>query len=123
MRTKDSVGRFGEQLAGEHLAAAGLTIIDRNWRCRDGEIDLVLLEGDVLVFVEVKTRSSTAFGDPAEAVTPLKAARVRRLAIRWLAAQRAGASPLRWSEIRFDVVSVLRHGPDGPTIRHLRGAF
>ena len=123
-QTKDLLGRFGEQLAGEHLAAAGMRVLDRNWRCRDGEIDLVVLDGTVLAFVEVKTRSSTAFGDPAEAVTPVKAARLRRLAIRWLAAQRAGTERLPWTEIRFDVVSIVRgSGRDAASIRHLKGAF
>jgi putative endonuclease len=123
VRVKDAVGRFGEQLAAEHLTAAGLTVVDRNWRCSDGEIDLVAREGAVLVFVEVKTRSSTAFGDPAEAVTTDKAARVRRLAVRWLAARRDDATDTPWSEIRFDAVSVIRRGPSGPTVRHIRAAF
>lgn len=120
------MGRFGEQLASEHLAAAGMRVLDRNWRCRDGEIDLVVLDGTVLAFVEVKTRSSTEFGDPAEAVTPAKATRLRRLAIRWLAAQRAGTDALPWTEIRFDVVSIVRPraGRDGgPDVRHLKAAF
>lgn len=119
MRVKDAVGRFGEQLAVETLVAGGLTIIERNWRCADGELDIVARESDTLVFVEVKTRSSVAFGDPAEAVQPPKAARVRRLAVRWLVEH-----PDRyWPQLRFDVVAVVRRGPDGPTVRHLRGAF
>ena len=101
-------------------------MLDRNWRCRDGEIDLVVLDGPVLAFVEVKTRSSTRFGDPAEAVTPAKAARLRRLAIRWLAAQRDTGDPPPWREIRFDVVSIVRTGAAGdsaPAVRHLKAAF
>ena len=103
-----------------------MQVLDRNWRCRDGEIDLVVLDGAVLAFVEVKTRSSTRFGDPAEAVTPAKAARLRRLAIRWLAAQRDTGDPLPWTEIRFDVVSIVRPAGGGsgvPTVRHLKAAF
>lgn len=126
VRTKDAVGRFGEQLASEQLTAAGMQVLERNWRCRDGEIDLVVLDGAVLAFVEVKTRSSTRFGDPAEAVTPAKAARLRRLAIRWLAAQRDTGDPLPWTEIRFDVVSIVRPAGGGsgvPTVRHLKAAF
>jgi len=119
MRVKDAVGRFGEQLAVETLVADGLTIIERNWRCADGELDIVARESDTLVFVEVKTRSSVAFGDPAEAVQPPKAARVRRLAVRWLVEH---PDPY-WPQLRFDVVAVVRRGPDGPTVRHLRGAF
>ena len=119
MRMKDAVGRFGEQLAVDTLAAAGLTVIERNWRCADGELDIVAAENDTLVFVEVKTRSSVAFGDPAEAVQPAKAARVRRLAVGWLVEH---PEPY-WPQIRFDVVAVVRRGPDGPVVRHLRGAF
>jgi putative endonuclease len=118
MRAKAAVGRFGEQLAVEHLERAGLTILDRNWRCPEGEIDIVAAEGDVLVVCEVKTRSGLGFGDPAEAVVATKAARLRRLALRWLAAH-----SLTWRELRFDVVTVLREHPDPPQVRHLRGAF
>lgn len=101
-----------------------MRVLDRNWRCRDGEIDLVGLDGTVLAFVEVKTRSSPAFGDPAEAVTPAKAARLRRLAVRWLAEQRRGSDPLGWTEIRFDVVSILRRDSGGtPSVRHVKAAF
>lgn len=119
MRVKDAVGRFGEQLAAERLAADGLVLLDRNWRCTDGELDIVAVDGEVLVFVEVKTRSSLAYGDPAEAVSKSKAARLRRLALRWLAEH-----PERyWPELRFDVVAVVRCAPGGPTVRHIRGAF
>jgi putative endonuclease len=119
MRVKDAVGRYGEQLAVDRLVADGLTVIERNWRCADGEIDIVAREGDTLAFVEVKTRSSIAFGDPAEAVGRVKAARLRRLAVRWLVEH---PDP-HWPQVRFDVVAVVRRGPDGPTVRHLRGAF
>lgn len=123
MRVKDAVGRFGEQLAAAHLAAAGLTILERNWRCADGELDIVALDGDVLVVVEVKTRSSVAFGDPAEAVHPAKAARIRRLALRWLQERREELLGDCWPELRFDVVAVVRLAPGGPTVRHLEAAF
>lgn len=119
MRVKDAVGRFGEQLAVDTLVAGGLTILERNWRCADGELDIVAREGKTLVFVEVKTRSSIAFGDPAEAVQPPKTARVRRLAVRWLVEH---PDPY-WPQIRFDVIAVVRLGPDGPVVTHLRGAF
>jgi len=112
------VGRFGEQVAAEHLERAGLTILDRNWRCPEGEIDIVAADGDTLVVCEVKTRSGLGYGDPAEAVVAAKAARLRRLALRWLAAH-----PLSWRELRFDVVTVLRGQGDEPLVRHLRGAF
>jgi putative endonuclease len=120
MRKKDLVGRFGEDLAARHLSDAGLDVLDRNWRCRDGELDIVALDGAVLAFVEVKTRSTRAFGDPAEAVNPVKAARIHRLAVRWLDEHRSGVG---WPELRFDVVSVVRLAPGGPSVEHLRGAF
>ena len=122
MRVKDAVGRFGEQTAARHLEAAGLIILDRNWRPAGaglrGELDLVARDGDALVIVEVKTRSGTGFGLPAEAVTADKARRIRRLAVAWLAAHpgRGHAS------VRFDVVSVVR-AAGGVTVEHLRGAF
>lgn len=125
MRTKDALGRYGEQIAVDRLIDSGLDILDRNWRCPAGEIDIVALDGAALVFVEVKTRSSLAFGDPAEAVSRVKAARLRRLALHWLADH-----PDRHSEVlRFDVVSVLRGGAAGtgatvgPIVRHIEGAF
>ena len=117
-RVKGAIGRFGEELAARHLQDAGLEILDRNWRCAEGEIDIVARDGDTLVVIEVKTRSGAAFGDPAEAVIAAKAARLRRLALRWLAANGIG-----WSDLRFDVVTVLRRREGDPLVRHLRGAF
>jgi putative endonuclease len=93
--------------------ANGYTVVDRNWRCRQGELDLVARRGRVVVFCEVKTRSSTAFGAPVEAVTRTKQARLRVLAARWLEDSDAVAR-----EIRFDVASVLRG-----EIEVLEGAF
>ncbi len=119
MRVKDAVGRYGEQLAADTLVAEGLVVIERNWRCPDGELDIVAADGEVLVFVEVKTRSTVAYGDPAEAINPAKAARLRRLAVRWLAAH----PDRHWPELRFDVVAIVRRAPGGPSVRHLRGAF
>lgn len=121
MRVKDAVGRFGEDLAAQRLSAGGMVILDRNWRCREGEIDIVGRDGDCVVFVEVKTRSTSSFGDPAEAVTVRKAARMRRLAVRWLEEHRDFLDG--WPPMRFDVVSVVRRGPGGPAFAHLKGAI
>ncbi|HEX4430029.1 MAG TPA: YraN family protein [Frankiaceae bacterium] len=125
MRVKDAVGRFGEQTAARYLEDAGLTILERNWRAPRmagsdvrGELDLVAREGGALVVVEVKTRSGTGFGSPAEAVTADKARRVRRLAVAWLAAHPGEGH----ASVRFDIVSVLR-AAGGITVEHLRGAF
>ena len=122
MRVKDAVGRYGEQLAAEHLVAKGMAILDRNWRCADGELDLVARDGAEVVFVEVKTRSTVAFGDPAEAINAVKATRIRRLALQWLAEHRAAGGNTR-GIVRFDVVCVVRLGVDGPQVTHLRAAF
>ncbi len=116
MRAKDAVGRYGEQVAARHLQDSGLVILERNWRCRHGELDIVAREGPVLVICEVKTRSSVAFGDPAEAVVGAKAARLRRLAALWL-----DAHPGAWPEVRIDVVSVLRRRQGAAAVTHLRG--
>src|SRR5665213_2169327 len=68
-----ALGRYGEAFAADYLISAGMTVLDRNWRCRDGEVDIVAVEGDVLVICEVKTRRGVEFGTPLDAVTPAKA--------------------------------------------------
>ncbi|WP_345216013.1 YraN family protein [Georgenia halophila] len=104
MRAKDAVGRYGENVVAQQLAARGWEVLDRNWRCRHGELDIVAREpGGALVFVEVKTRRGTAYGHPAEAVTRAKLTRLRRLAAAWLA-EHAGVHA---ETIRIDVVAVL----------------
>ena len=121
MRVKDALGRFGEDLAVRQLESAGMVVLERNWRSHDrelpGEIDVIARDGGSLVVCEVKTRSSLAFGTPAEAVTADKQARLRRLGMAWLCER-----GLRVEAIRFDVVSVVR-GRDGVAVEHLRGAF
>ncbi len=115
---RQAIGAYGERLAARHLTAQGLVLLDRNWRCPDGEIDLILRDGDELVFCEVKTRRGTSFGSPAEAVGWRKVRRLRHLAARWL-----DASGLHARQIRFDVVEV-RPQPRGRTrVEHIRSAF
>ena len=111
-----AVGEYGEAYAARHLVAGGMVLLDRNWRCDAGEIDLVLRDGRVLVFCEVKTRTSTRYGNPLEAVTEQKAARLRRLAARWLAAH-----SLRPSDVRIDLVGVLLPRRGAPSLEHVRG--
>ena len=110
------LGRFGEAYAARHLVEQGMLVLDRNWRCPAGEIDLVLRDGRVLVVCEVKTRSSTGFGSPLEGVTDRKAARLRRLAACWLAEHR-----LRPDDVRIDLVGVLAPAGGTPTVEHVRG--
>jgi putative endonuclease len=93
-----------------------MVVLDRNWRCDAGEIDLVLRDGRVLVVCEVKTRSSTAYGEPVAAVTERKAARLRVLAARWLEDHH-----VRPDEVRLDLVGVLLQRRGGPVLEHVRG--
>ncbi|GAB89318.1 hypothetical protein GORHZ_057_00150 [Gordonia rhizosphera NBRC 16068] len=118
-----AIGRIGEDLAAEHVQGLGWTILERNWRNRYGELDLIAADGSVLVVVEVKTRASRVFDDPVAAVTPTKLARMRRLTGMWLSENRRG-----WSRIRFDVMSVQLDSRDPEdleraVIRHHRGVF
>ncbi|SDY53978.1 putative endonuclease [Micromonospora pattaloongensis] len=115
---RQAVGAYGERCAVQHLAAAGLRIVARNWRCPQGEIDIIAWDGDVAVFCEVKTRRGGAYGPPAAAVVPSKARRIRQLAARWLTT--TGAHP---REVRFDVVAVLPARRGAARIEHIRGAF
>jgi putative endonuclease len=123
VRVKDAVGKFGEDVAVTHLERAGVRVLARNWRCREGELDIVARDGDVLVFCEVKTRSGAQFGSPAEAVTTAKGERLRAVAARWLSEHLGGDDGATGcSTIRFDVVGVLR-GRDGVSVEHLRGVL
>ena len=113
----NAVGAYGERLATRYLVESGMQILDRNWRCDQGEIDIVAMDGTCLVIVEVKTRRSLAFGSPVEAVSVVKAARLRRLAGCWLTDHRALVESV--ADIRIDVIGVLRP-PRGPAqIEHL----
>jgi putative endonuclease len=112
------LGVHGERIAAAYLSSAGLRLLDRNWRCRDGELDIVARDGDALVFCEVKTRRGLGFGDPVEAVTYVKQRRLRTLAQRWLAAHDEHAP-----ELRFDVVGVLVRPSRPALVTHLRAAF
>lgn len=111
-----ALGRYGEDLAARYLTDLGMEVLERNWRCEHGEVDLVALDGDCLVVCEVKTRRSTVFGEPVEAVTWRKAARLRRLAAAWLAEHE-----LRPGGVRIDVVGILRPATGPATLRHVRG--
>jgi putative endonuclease len=111
-----ALGEYGERLAARHLTALGMVVLDRNWRCDAGEIDLVLRDGRVLVVCEVKTRTSTACGTPHEAITPAKLARLRRLAARWVSAH-----DLHPGEIRIDLVAIVRPRRGPSEVDHVRG--
>jgi putative endonuclease len=117
-RQNAALGAYGERVAERHLVELGLEVLDRNWRCAEGEIDIVARERGAIVICEVKTRSSVSFGAPVEAISRTKADRLRRLAMRWLQEHPAGGA-----DVRFDVVSVLRSPRGAAQVEHLRGAF
>jgi putative endonuclease len=116
MRAKDALGREGEQAAVEYLQGCGFRILDRNWRCAEGEIDIVAVDRRVLVACEVKTRSGTGYGTPLEAVDWRKRRRLRRLAVNWVMAH-----GVLFDEVRVDVVTVLKTGSGDFTIEHIPG--
>jgi putative endonuclease len=117
-RVRRAVGAYGERLAERHLTDQGLVVLVRNWRCADGEVDLILRDGDDVVFCEVKTRRGGRFGTPAEAVSAAKVRRLRRLAARWLA-----ETQVHPREVRFDVVAVLPQLRCAAQVEHVRAAF
>jgi putative endonuclease len=118
VRAKDAVGAYGERVAVRHLEDAGYTVVDRNWRRRSGELDVVAVRGGTVVFVEVKCRRSGSFGAPGLAVTASKAGRIQGLAQEWLAAH-----GLTDAVQRYDVVSVLRPRFGAAVVEHVEGAF
>ncbi|MFC5471996.1 YraN family protein [Cohnella suwonensis] len=117
---RKATGRAGEEAAAASLIAKGYTLVDRNWRCRSGEIDLIALDGNALVFVEVRSRTNpTRFGTAVESVTPRKRRQVRELAAVYLKSR-----PDLPRSARFDVVAVTFER-DGSIreLRHLQAAF
>jgi putative endonuclease len=122
-RDRLDLGARGEDLVAGWYARAGYSVLERNWRCREGELDLVVVKGRVLVFCEVKTRRGSAFGGPAEAVTFTKQRRLRRLAARWLAESRSPGARRSWPEIRFDVACVTPVAGGGLQVEMIEAAF
>ncbi|WP_375405565.1 YraN family protein [uncultured Amnibacterium sp.] len=118
MADKDDLGRRGEDEAAAYLTALGWQIVDRNWRCASGEIDIVAMDGRELVIVEVKTRSSRRYGDPLEGVDAPKLTRLCVLAGAWRRAHRG----VRSQGTRIDLIGVLMPRREGPTFDHLRAA-
>jgi putative endonuclease len=113
-----ALGQRGEALVAAWYERSGYEILDRNWRRREGELDLILSRGRSIVFCEVKTRSSNRFGAPVEAITRVKQQRIRVLAARWLGENRLGGR-----DLRFDVASVMVERGTDPVIDVLEGAF
>lgn len=117
-----ALGALGEEAAARWYARHGYRVLSRNWRCRDGELDLVVEGRGVLVFCEVKARSGTGFGAPAEAVDDRKQRRLRRLAAAWLS-EASGGRRRRSRSMRFDVASVLWRPGEEPVVDVLEAAF
>lgn len=115
MRVKDELGRRGEATAAVYLQRCGLRVIDRNWRCRAGEIDIIALDGDCLVVVEVKTRSSINYGHPFEAIGVEKLARLQRLARLW-----CREHEFRYVRRRIDALAVIDDGVHPAAVEHLK---
>lgn len=120
-KQRNALGAYGEDLAASYLVNQGLEIEQRNWRCGQGEVDIVAVDRGELVFCEVKTRRSTRFGHPVEAVTPRKLARLRKLAGLWLKAQTCnGRDQETFTGVRIDVVGVLVEPGIRPQLTHLK---
>ncbi|WP_436788406.1 YraN family protein [Yinghuangia sp. YIM S10712] len=115
-----AVAGYGERVAERRLTEAGLVVLDRNWRCAAGELDLVALDRGVLVVCEVKTRSSAEFEHPCAAVGPAKAARLRSLAERWIAAHPHLVYP--GGDVRIDLVAVVPARRGAAHVEHVKGA-
>lgn len=112
------LGERGEEAAAAYLERAGLQIVEMNWRCPSGEIDIVALDGQTLVLCEVKTRKTASKGTPESAVTPAKQRKYAKLAAAYV--QQAGIEPV---ETRFDVISILVVSDDRALLRHHKAAF
>ena len=116
MAAKDVLGRAGEDRAARYLESRGYVVLDRNWRIRDGEIDLVVARRGELVVVEVKTRRGEGFGHPFEAIDDRKQHRLWRLAVAWIAAHPDQAQGRR---LRLDAVAIIGPDPETGSLEHL----
>jgi putative endonuclease len=118
MKKLQLIGAHGEAYVAAYLASQGSIILERNWRVKDGEIDLIAREGSLLLFVEVKTRTSEKFGHPLEAIDRHKAFRLQKLALTWIALND------KWgSEYRIDCAGVIMRGDLAPEIDYRRGVL
>lgn len=110
------LGALGEQMAARYLEMRGYRILERNWRHRRGELDLIAADGDVIVAVEVKTRTTTDFGHPLEAITRQKLQRLRALISLWCQSRDAQARALR-----VDAIAILGESGSRRVIDHRKG--
>ncbi|HWS51532.1 MAG TPA: YraN family protein [Microbacterium sp.] len=115
MAAKDDLGRAGEERAVQHLTSSGYLVLDRNWRCPQGELDIVARDGDALCFIEVKTRRGHGFGHPFEAVDERKRRRLWRLAYAWVNEHQDAAA----GTMRIDVIGIVGPVPATGALEHL----
>jgi putative endonuclease len=113
-----SLGVRGEEIAVAFLKGRKYTVVERNFRCKGGEVDIIARDGKTLVFVEVKARRNAAYGPPQLAVTPFKQRQISKAALTWLAKNR-----LQDACARFDVIAILLRDHDVPDIEHFQNAF
>ncbi len=113
-----TLGERGEAIATAYLKGLRFTIVERNFRCKGGEVDIIARDGKTFVFVEVKTRRSLSFGPPQGSVTPFKQRQISKVALTWLAKNR-----LDEASARFDVIAILLREHAVPEIEHIRNAF
>jgi len=118
MARKDELGRAGEDRAAAYLVSRGYVILDRNWRCPHGEIDIVAARGDRLAVVEVKTRAGLGYGHPLSAIGARKLARLWRLAVAWAAAH---PGPARGRRLAVDAIGIVGPDPGTGSLEHLQG--
>lgn len=115
-RSRVAVGKYGEDVAVQYLQSIGMRILDRNWRSRLGELDIVAMDADTVVAVEVKTRTGDRFGGPLDAVPGRKLARIRQLTGQWLSCHEQDAA-----RVRVDVIGIVRPPGGCASLLHLRG--
>lgn len=113
-----TLGARGEEIAVAYLKGRKFTIVERNFRCKGGEVDIVARDTNTLVFVEVKTRRTLSFGPPQASVTPFKQRQISKAALTWLAKNR-----LHGAAARFDVIAIVLRDYQVPQIDHIRNAF
>ena len=107
-------GAWGEDIAAQYVDSLGWTIVARNWACQVGEIDLIAQDDRTIVFIEVKTRSGTGFGDPLESITTTKIRKLHELALVWLVDQEKGMH-----SVRIDAIGVMLRPVEQPPITHV----
>lgn len=114
------VGNLGEEIAANFLTARGYRILERNFRCKGGEVDIIARDpvDKSLLFIEVKARRSLTYGVPQLAVTPFKQRQISKAALTWLSKNR-----LHDTNARFDVIAILLHTDAAHSIEHIRNAF